>query len=189
MPLLETPPVLLYMVINPIFNKSTTACSLYGPLHTLDMGLSTSCQLFKSCPTHCLCLWPPEWLPGDLQGLYSPPGIPLRIPLESWSSAGLIPEFDILPDCGWNQTRMVIYLLYLVSLCWVPLDSIKILKIPWNVRWNSMGMSKFRAWSSCEIIYMWSHMEGQMWCHCHYVWLVLPRLRLRVSWSQKPSRV
>ena len=49
-------------------------------------------------------------------GLYSPPGIPPGIPLESRNSAGLIPEFDIPPDCGWNITRMVFYLLCLVSL-------------------------------------------------------------------------
>ena len=43
------------------------------------------------------------------------PGIPPGIPLESRNSAGLIPEFDIPPDCGRNITGMVFYLLCLVS--------------------------------------------------------------------------
>ena len=64
---------------------------------------------------------------NPLGGLYSPPGILPGIPLESRNSAGLIPEFDIPPDCGWNITRMIFYLLCLESLCRVPLDSVKIL--------------------------------------------------------------
>ena len=58
-------------------------------------------------------------------GLYSPPGIPPGIPLESPNSAGLIPEFDIPPDCRWNITGMVFYLLCLVSPYLVPLHSIE----------------------------------------------------------------
>ena len=44
--------------------RATTACSPYGPFRTFDMGLSTSCQLFKSCPAHCLRgdLWHSEQL-------------------------------------------------------------------------------------------------------------------------------
>ena len=59
--------------------------------------------------------------------LYSLPGIPPGIPLESWNSTGLILEFDIPLDCGQNILGMLFYLLCLVSLCQVPLDSVKIL--------------------------------------------------------------
>ena len=76
------------------------------------------------------------------RGLYSPPGIPPRIPLESRNSAGLIPEFDIPPDCAQNITRMVFYSVCLVSPYRVPLDSVIFEKIPWNVQWNSMGPSE-----------------------------------------------
>ena len=58
---------------------ATTACSPYGPFRTFDMGLSTSCQLFKSCPVHCLRLQLPEWLPGDLR--HSEQLIPWQAPL------------------------------------------------------------------------------------------------------------
>ena len=61
------------------------------------------------------------------RGLYSPPGIPPGIPLESRNSAGLILEFDILPDCGQNITGMVFHLLCLMSPYRVPLDSVKFL--------------------------------------------------------------
>ena len=50
-----------------------------------------------------------------LGGLYSPPLIPPGIPLESWNSAGLDPEFGILLDFAQNITRMVFLLLCLVS--------------------------------------------------------------------------
>ena len=46
------------------------------------MGLSTSCQLFKSCPAHCLCLRLPEWLPGDLR--HSEQLVPWRAPCLSF---------------------------------------------------------------------------------------------------------
>ena len=75
-------------------------------------------------------------------GLYSPPGIPPGIPLESRNSAGLIPEFDIPPDCARNITGMVFYSVCLVSPYRVPLDSVIFLKIPWNVQQNSMGPSE-----------------------------------------------
>ena len=92
-------------------------------------------------------------------GLYSPPCIPPGIPLESQNSTGLILEFDILTDCGWKITGMVFYLLCLVGLYWVPLDSIKKKKVPWKLWQNSMGEVKFQAGSSCEIIYMWDHLH------------------------------
>ena len=63
----------------------------------------------------------------DYGGLYSSPSILPGISLESWNFAGLILEFDILPDCGWNIARFVFYLLHSVSPCRVPLDSVKIL--------------------------------------------------------------
>ena len=62
--------------------RATTACSPYGPFRTFDMGLSTSCQLFKSCPAHCLHLQLPEWLPGDLQ--HSEQLVPWRAPCLSF---------------------------------------------------------------------------------------------------------
>ena len=62
--------------------RATTACSPYGPFRTFDMGLSTSCQLFKSCPAHCLRLRLPEWLPGDLW--HSEQLVPWRAPCLSF---------------------------------------------------------------------------------------------------------
>ena len=101
-------------------------------------------------------------------GLYSPPLIPPRIPLESWNSAGLDPEFDILPDCRWNITGMVFLLFCLVSLYQVLPDSMKILqihglssRIPWD-RW------KFPVWFSHEIIHVHvRYMCNLMWGYKH----------------------
>jgi len=50
------------------------------------------------------------------QGLYSPPGIPPRIQLESQNSAGLIMEFDILVEAAWNIMGIGFLLLCLVIL-------------------------------------------------------------------------
>ena len=78
----------------------------------------------SSCDLMCMC-WHQHTIvmccdmassTNNHRGLYSPLSIPPRIPLESRNSAGLILEFDILPDCGWNITRMVFYLLCLMSL-------------------------------------------------------------------------
>ena len=33
-----------------------------------------------------------------------------------------------------------------------------------------MGMSEIPGLILTRDIYMWSHVEGQMWCHCHNVW-------------------
>jgi len=47
-------------------------------------------------------------------GLYSPPGIPPGIWLESRNSGGLITEFDILAESAWNIMGIVFILLCLV---------------------------------------------------------------------------
>ena len=78
-------------------------------------------------------------LSSECRGLYSPLLIPPGIPLESWNSTGLDPEFDILWDCAWNIMGMVFLLLCLVSPYRVPLDSVKFLQNPWTVQRNSMG--------------------------------------------------
>jgi len=46
-------------------------------------------------------------------GLYSPPGIPPGIWLESWNSTGLISEFDIPVESAWNIMGIV-FLLYVL---------------------------------------------------------------------------
>ena len=56
------------------------------------------------CSNERLCCW----------GLYSPPGIPPGIRLESWNSAGLITEFDILAESAQNIMGIGFVLLCLV---------------------------------------------------------------------------
>jgi len=47
-------------------------------------------------------------------GLYSPPGIPPGIRLQSQNSAGLIMEFDIPAESAWNIMGIVFVLFCLV---------------------------------------------------------------------------
>jgi hypothetical protein len=85
------------------------------------------------------------------RGLYSPPGIPPGIRLESRNSAGLITEFDILADFAWNITGIAFWLICLVSPYRVPPDSVKKNQNPWTVRRNSVGQVKIPRRSSREI--------------------------------------
>jgi hypothetical protein len=73
------------------------------------------------------------------RGLYSPPGIPPGIWLESWNSARLIMEFDILVESTWNITGIHLFYFTLIIPCPVRHDSARLTRIPRNGWQNSVG--------------------------------------------------
>ena len=68
-------------------------------------------KLTKFGQTQWWCIW---------RGLYSPPGIPPRIPLESRNSAGLFTEFGIPADCTRN-----IHGIHFSWICLIILGSVR----------------------------------------------------------------
>jgi len=117
------------------------------------------------------------WLvqPESRRGLYSPPGIPPGIRLQSRNSARLITEFDIPAESAWNIMGIVFVLLCLV--------------IPYRVRPHSVK-KKLKSMdhpvdfhgtsprSSHEIIHvMISHARTKqtmfVWCLAHQTWPTL----------------